>query len=99
MFFLYSILFFEQSRQVLREYPVNIQTRNNIEEILGRKVSRDVLQCYIDERTLPSYRKPAHSYTFIFNATNPLKTDGLVTVHRVDHYAIGKRYRMSCRPL
>ena len=58
-------------------------------------MSRDVLQCYIDERTDPPYRKPVQRYTFIFNATNPLKTDGLITVHRVDHYAIGKRYGMS----
>ena len=48
-------------------------------------------QCYIDERTHPAYRKPATGYTFIFNATNLLDTEGLITVHKVDHYAIGKK--------
>ena len=59
--------------------------------MLKRNIDREPKQCYVDQKTHPQYRQAASKFTFLFNATSPLKPSGKISIHKVNHLEIGKK--------
>ena len=75
----------------------NCPSRSELEIMLKRNIDREPKQCYVDQKTHPQYRQAASKFTFLFNATSPLKPSGKISIHKVNHLEIGKKaVLMSC---